>query len=70
MVSFYFSHGNFCVSISSLGARCIQSVNYKEGGVAMGEEKQSTGFGFEASEVPELERKEFITKVSGSVSPQ
>ncbi|CAN0233609.1 unnamed protein product [Pylaiella littoralis] len=42
--------------------RCIQSVNYKEGGVAMGEEKQSSGFGFEASEVPELERKEFITK--------
>lgn len=29
----------------------------------MGDEKQSTGFGFEASEVPELERKEFITKV-------
>lgn len=49
--------------IAPLGARCIQSVNYKEGGVAMGEEKQSTGFGFEASEVPELERKEFITKV-------
>lgn len=43
--------------------RCIQSVNYKEGGVAMGEEKQSSGFGFEASEVPELERKEFVTKV-------
>ncbi|CBJ29210.1 carboxy-terminal peptidase [Ectocarpus siliculosus] len=41
--------------------RCIQSVNYKEGGVAMGEEKQSSGFGFEASEVPELERKEFVT---------
>lgn len=38
-------------------------MNYKEGGVAMGEEKQSSGFGFEASEVPELERKEFITKV-------
>lgn len=43
--------------------RCIQSVNYKEGGVAMGEEKQSSGFSFEASEVPELERKEFVTKV-------
>lgn len=52
-----------CASVLFWG-RCIQSVNYKEGGVAMGEEKQSTGFGFEASEVPELERKEFITQVS------
>ena len=53
-----------CSCLLLVHTRCIQSVNYKEGGVAMGEEKQSTGFGFEASEVPELERKEFITKVS------
>lgn len=48
--------------------RCIQSVNYKEGGVAMGDQPAipgsgGAGFGFEASEVPEVERKEFITKV-------
>ncbi|CAM9615996.1 unnamed protein product [Ascophyllum nodosum] len=47
--------------------RCIQSVNYKEGGVAMGDQPAipgagGLGYGFEASEVPEVERKEFITK--------
>lgn len=57
-----------CLPIAPLEARCIQSVNYKEGGVAMGEEKQSRGFGFEASEVPELERKEFVTKVSEALA--
>lgn len=48
--------------------RCIQSVNYKEGGVAMGDQPATpgaggNGYGYTASEVPELERKEFITKV-------
>ncbi|CAN0387291.1 unnamed protein product, partial [Discosporangium mesarthrocarpum] len=45
--------------------RCIQSVNYKEGGVQMGDASAATdgglGYSFEAEEVPELERKEFVT---------
>lgn len=53
--------------------RCIQSVNYKEGGVAFGDQPAipgvgGNGYGYEASEVPEVERKEFVTKVKISMT--
>lgn len=48
-------------------------MNYKEGGVAKGDQPAiagigGNGYGYEASEVPELERREFVTKVCVAVS--
>lgn len=57
-----------CKNLLTVWNRCIQSVNYKEGGVAKGDQPAiagvgGNGYGYEASEVPEVERKEFLTKV-------